>query len=154
MTDHVSDSLGASPGNVLGPRGWTLTVIVTGLLLALTLSSLDATIVGKALPTIVGNLHGFAQYSWVMTAYLLASTTVVPIVGKLSDRLGRKGFMLAGIALFLLGSALAGTSQTMTQLILFRGLQGLGAGFMQILAFILVADLFPPAERARWQGVF
>ena len=85
---------------------------------------------------------------------LLTSTTLVPIVGKLSDQFGRKGFLLAGIALFLLGSALAGTAQTMTQLILFRGLQGLGTGFMQTLAFTLVADLFPPAERGRWQGIF
>jgi EmrB/QacA subfamily drug resistance transporter len=128
--------------------------VVGGLLLTLALSALDATIVGTALPTIVGALHGFDRYSWVVTAYLLASTTVIPIVGKLSDQFGRKGFLLLGIVLFLLGSGLAGTSQTMTQLILFRGLQGLGAGFMQTLAFTLVADLFPPAERGRWQGVF
>jgi EmrB/QacA subfamily drug resistance transporter len=154
MTNHALNSKAASAGEALRPRGWSLTMIVAGLLLALTLSSLDATIVGTALPTIVGDLHGFAQYSWVVTAYLLTSTTVVPIVGKLSDQFGRKSFVLVGIALFLLGSALAGTSQTMTQLILFRGLQGLGAGFMQTLAFTLVADLFPPAERGRWQGVF
>ncbi len=138
----------------LRPRGWKLFCVVAGLLLTLALSALDATIVGTALPTIVADLHGFDQYFWVVTAYLLTSTTVVPIVGKLSDQFGRKWFALAGIALFLLGSALAGTSQTMMQLILFRGLQGLGAGCMQTLAFTLVADLFPPAERARWQGVF
>jgi MFS family permease len=125
-----------------------------GLLFTLALSALDATIVGTALPTIVGALYGFDQYSWVVTAYLLTSTTVVPIVGKLSDQFGRKGFVLIGIVLFLLGSALAGTAQPMTQLILFRGLQGLGAGFMQTLAFTVVADLFPPAERGRWQGLF
>src|SRR5690348_13035730 len=112
MTDQVLTSTAASPGDARRPRGWTLTLIVAGLLLALTLSSLDATIVGTALPTIVGDLHGFTQYSWAVTAYLLTSTTVVPIVGKLSDQFGRKGFLLAGIALFLLGSALAGTSQT------------------------------------------
>jgi EmrB/QacA subfamily drug resistance transporter len=154
MTDQTFTAKGVSTGDVPRPRGWALTTIVAGLLLALTLSSLDATIVGTALPTIVSDLHGFAQYSWVVTAYLLTSTTVVPIVGKLSDQFGRKGFILAGIALFLVGSALAGASQTMIQLILFRGLQGLGAGFMLTLAFTLVADLFPPAERARWQGVF
>jgi EmrB/QacA subfamily drug resistance transporter len=154
MTNRALDSKVASAGDALRPRGWALTMIVVGLLLALTLSSLDATIVGTALPTIVSDLHGFTQYSWVVTAYLLTSTTVVPIVGKLSDQFGRKSFVLVGITLFLLGSALAGTSQTMTQLILFRGLQGLGAGFMQTLAFTLVADLFPPAERGRWQGVF
>src|SRR5262249_62052388 len=121
MTAPAPASWGASPGAAPGPRRWTLTVIVAGLLLALTLSSLDATIVGTALPTIVGNLHGFAQYSWVVTAYLLTSTTVVPIVGKLSDRLGRKGFMLAGIAPFLLGTALPGTSHTMHHAILVPG---------------------------------
>ncbi|WP_165422939.1 MDR family MFS transporter [Ktedonosporobacter rubrisoli] len=136
------------------PRGWRLAALVGGLLLTLALSALDATIVGTALPAIVKALHGFAEYSWVVTAYLLTSTTVVPIVGKLSDQFGRKGFVLTGIALFLLGSALAGTAQSMTQLILFRGLQGLGAGFMQTLVFTLIADLFPPAERGRWQGLF
>jgi len=154
MTNRLLDSRVPSTGDVLRPHGWALASIVAGLLLALSLSALDATIVGTALPKIVGDLHGFEQYSWVVTAYLLTSTTVVPIVGKLSDQFGRKGFLLAGIAFFLLGSALAGTSQTMTQLILFRGLQGLGAGCMQTLVFTLVADLFPPAERGRWQGIF
>lgn len=154
MTNHSPNSTATTPAEALRPRGWIVTTIVVGLLLTLALSALDATIVGTALPTIIGALHGFEQYSWVVTAYLLTSTTVVPIVGKLSDQFGRKGFLLTGIALFLLGSALAGTAQTMTQLILFRGLQGLGAGFMQTLAFTLVADLFPPAERGRWQGIF
>lgn len=154
MTARVLDSQATPTSAVPHPRGWVLWMSVVGLLLALTLSSLDATVVGTALPTIVGDLHGFAQYSWVVTAYLLTSTTVAPIVGKLSDQFGRKGFLLAGIGLFLLGSGLAGTAHTMTQLILFRGLQGLGAGFMQTLAFTLVADLFPPAKRGRWQGIF
>ncbi|HLY30187.1 MAG TPA: MFS transporter, partial [Ktedonobacterales bacterium] len=154
MSERTSMVAAPSTGEAARPRGWALVSVVAGLLLTLALSALDATIVGTALPTIVGALHGFNQYSWVVTAYLLTSTTVVPIVGKLSDQFGRKGFLLTGIALFLLGSALAGTAQTMTQLILFRGLQGLGAGFMQTLAFTLVADLFPPAERGRWQGIF
>ena len=154
MTNRSSNSTATEAAEVLRPRGWALATIVAGLLLTLALSALDATIVGTALPTIAGALHGFEQYSWVVTAYLLTSTTVVPIVGKLSDQFGRKGFLLTGIALFLLGSALAGTAQTMMQLIFFRGLQGLGAGFMQTLAFTLVADLFPPAERGRWQGIF
>ena len=154
MTNRSPDFTKSEAAGTLRPRGWTLASIVAGLLLTIALSALDATIVGTALPTIVGALHGFEQYSWVVTAYLLTSTTVVPIVGKLSDQFGRKGFLLTGIALFLLGSALAGTAQTMTLLILFRGLQGLGAGFMQTLAFTLVADLFPPAERGRWQGIF
>lgn len=154
MTNHSPNSTATTPAEALRPRGWIVTTIVAGLLLTLALSALDATIVGTALPTIIGALHGFEQYSWVVTAYLLTSTTVAPIVGKLSDQFGRKGFLLTGIVLFLLGSALAGTAQTMTQLILFRGLQGLGAGFMQTLAFTLVADLFPPTERGRWQGIF
>jgi MFS family permease len=154
MAETALDAKRVPAGEALRLRGWQLTTIVVGLLLALTLSSLDATIVGTALPTIAGDLHGFAEYSWIVTAYLLTSTTVVPIAGKLSDQFGRKGFLLAGIALFLLGSALAGTAQTMTALILLRGLQGLGAGCMQTLAFTVVADLFPPAERGRWQGVF
>jgi MFS family permease len=127
--------------------------LIAGLLLTLALSALDATIVATALPTIACALHGFEQYSWVVTAYLLTSTTVVPTVGKLSDQFGRKGFLLTGIAIFLLGSAMAGTSHTMTQLILFRGVQGLGAGLMQTMSFTLVADLFPPAERGRWHGI-
>ena len=154
MTNRSPDFTKSEAAETLRPRGWTLASIVAGLLLTLALSALDATIVGTALPRIVGDLHGFDRYSWVVTAYLLTSTTVVPIVGKLSDQFGRKGFLLTGIVLFLLGSAVAGTSQTMTQLIIFRGLQGLGAGFMQTLAFTLVADLFPPAERGRWQGIF
>ena len=154
MTDHSPISTAPSASDTAHPRGWALASVVLGLLLTLSLSALDATIVGTALPKIAVDLHGFDRYSWVVTAYLLTSTTVVPIVGKLSDQLGRKGFLLTGIALFLLGSALAGTSQSMTQLILLRGLQGLGAGFMQTLVFTLVADLFPPAERARWQGIF
>src|SRR5260370_39981407 len=154
MTNRSPNSTAPTTAEALRPRGWIVAPIVGGLLLTLALSALDATIVGTALPTIAGALHGFEQYSWVVTAYLLTSTTVVPIVGKLSDQFGRKGFLLTGIALFLLGSALAGAAQTMTQLILFRGLQGLGAGCMQTLVFTLVADLFPPAERGPVPGSF
>jgi EmrB/QacA subfamily drug resistance transporter len=149
-----TDRMAPSIGDAVRLHGWALASVLAGLLLALALSALDATIVGTALPQIVGDLHGLDRYSWVVTAYLLTSTTVVPIVGKLSDQFGRKGFLLAGITLFLLGSALAGTSRTMTQLILFRGLQGLGTGFIQASAFTVVADLFPPAERGKWQGLF
>lgn len=154
MIERSPDATINKTTTTLRPRGWKLAAIVTGLLLTLALSALDATIVGTALPTIARDLHGFAQYSWVVTAYLLKSTTMIPIVGKLSDLFGRKGFVLAGIVLFLAGSTLAGTAQSMIQLILFRGLQGMGAGLMQTLAFTLVADLFPPAERGRWQGLF
>ncbi|HEX8730794.1 MAG TPA: MFS transporter, partial [Ktedonobacterales bacterium] len=93
-------------------------------------------------------------YTWVATAYLLASATVIPIVGKLSDQFGRKGFFLAGVTTFLVGSALCGAAQTIEQLIAFRALQGLGAGIGISLVFTVVGDIFPPAERARWQGIF
>jgi EmrB/QacA subfamily drug resistance transporter len=151
---NLTDSIASSSGDAVRLHGWALASVLAGLLLALVLSALDATIVGTALPQIAGDLHGLDRYSWVVTAYLLASTTMIPIVGKLSDQFGRKGFLLTGIALFLLGSALGGTSRTMTQLILFRGLQGLGAGFIQALVSTVVADLFPPAERGKWQGLF
>src|SRR5215469_11573006 len=103
MTDDAVPSKAATMRDVARQSGWTLALIVAGLLLSLTLSSLDATIVGTALPTIVGDLHGFDRYSWVVTAYLLTSTTVVPIVGKLSDQFGRKWFLVAGVVIFLAG---------------------------------------------------
>jgi multidrug resistance protein len=153
MIDRT-DAIASSVEEPIRLKGSALAGVLAGLLLALALSALDATIVGTALPQIVRDLHGLGRYSWVVTAYLLTSTTMVPIVGKLSDQFGRKRFLLAGIVLFMLGSALAGTSRTMTQLILFRGLQGLGTGFIQASAFTVVADLFPPAERGKWQGLF
>ncbi len=135
-------------------RGWSLVAILVGLGLGLFLAALDQTIVATALPTIVGELHGFSRYAWVATAYLLTIATVIPIVGKLSDQFGRKWFLVIGIVLFLLGSALCGRSQTMTQLIFFRGFQGIGAGCLTPLVSTLLGDIFPPAERGRWQGMF
>jgi EmrB/QacA subfamily drug resistance transporter len=146
----------SAPAQVVGQRltGWALAGVLAGLMLTLLLAALDQTIVGTALPRIISELHGFSQYTWVVTAYLLTSTTTIPIVGKLSDQFGRKWFLVAGVIIFLLGSALSGASQTMTQLILFRGLQGIGAGALLGLVFTLLGDLFVPAERARWQGLF
>jgi EmrB/QacA subfamily drug resistance transporter len=135
-------------------QGVALATVLIAIMCTLLLAALDQTIVGTALPTIIGELHGANNYSWVLTAYLLTSTTVTPIVGKLSDVFGRKVFILPGIVIFLIGSALSGASQTMTQLILFRGLQGLGAGMILALVFTLVGDIFSPTERARWQGLF
>ncbi|MCS7207462.1 MAG: MFS transporter [Dehalococcoidia bacterium] len=123
-----------------------------GVMLGLFLAALDQTIVGTALPRIVQDLGGFQRYTWVATSYMLASTTVVPIVGRLTDYYGRKGFYLGAIAVFLVGSALCGLSQTMTQLILARAVQGLGAGVMLAVAFIIIGDLFAPAERGKYQG--
>lgn len=135
-------------------RGWALASVLAALMLTMLLAALDQTIVSTALPTIIGDLHGFDRYTWVVTAYLLAETTVIPIVGKLSDQFGRKWFLIAGVVIFLIGSMLSGTSQTMNALITFRGLQGIGAGFLFALIFTLVGDIFTPAERARWQGLF
>ena len=128
---------------------------MAGLMLALFLVALDQTIVGTALPKIIADLEGFSQYAWVTTAYLLASTAMIPVVGKLGDIYGRKWFILAGIAIFLLGSVLCGLAWGMTELIVFRGIQGLGAGFIFSNIFTSVADVFPdPARRAKYQGIF
>jgi EmrB/QacA subfamily drug resistance transporter len=135
-------------------RGFALVAVLCGLMLSLFLEALDQTIVGTALPRIIAELHGLDRYSWVVTAYILASMTMIPIVGKLSDQFGRKWFLLAGTLLFLAGSMLAGASQTMNQLIAFRALQGLGAGIGMALIATVMADIFPPAERAKWMGLF
>jgi len=117
------------------------------------LAALDQTIVGTALPRIVRELGGANHLTWVVTAYLLASTVTVPIYGKLSDLYGRKWFFFWGIIIFLGGSALCGLSQNMGELICFRALQGIGGGAIMGNAFAIIADLFVPAERAKWQGV-
>lgn len=127
---------------------------VTGLVLALAMGALEATVVSTAMPSVVGDLGGIELYAWVTTAYLLTSSVTVPIYGKLADVYGRKPVLLFGIAVFLLGSALSGVSRTMTQLIVFRAIQGLGAGSMQPVAMTVVGDIFDIEERARIQGVF
>jgi len=124
-----------------------------GVMAAIFLSALDQTIVGTALPHIVGDLHGFDRYTWVTTVYLLTSTAVVPVVGKISEQLGRKRVFLFGITFFLLGSAICGAAQTMTQLIIFRGFQGIGGGILTGMAFAIIADLFSPIERAKYTGM-
>src|ERR1700694_3223906 len=128
-------------------------VTFIGVMAAIFLSALDQTIVGTALPKVVGELHGFDRYTWVTTVYLLTSTSVVPIVGKLSEQLGRKRVFLTGIILFLAGSALCGLSQDMTQLIAFRAFQGIGGGILTGTAFAVIDDLLSPAERAKYTGM-
>jgi EmrB/QacA subfamily drug resistance transporter len=130
-----------------------LILVVASVMLGMLLAALDQTIVGTALPRIIAQLNGLEHYAWVATAYLLASTVMVPIYGKLSDIYGRKPFFLLGMLLFLLGSALSGASQTMAQLIFFRAIQGLGAGAMMPIVQAIIGDIFPPAERGKWQGL-
>ena len=129
-------------------------MVFSGLLLGMFLAALDQTIVGTALPTIVNSLHGLNHLSWVVTAYLLTSTISTPLYGKLSDQFGRKGIFQFAIVVFLVGSALAGLSQNMAQLIAFRGIQGLGAGGLMAMAMTIIADVVSPRERGRYQGYF
>jgi len=129
-------------------------VIFSGLMLALLISSLDQTIVSTALPTIVSDLGGLSQLSWVITGYLLASTVSTPLWGKLGDLYGRKPLFQASIVLFLAGSALCGLSQNMAELILFRAVQGLGAGGLLVLTQAIIADVVPPRQLGRYQGLF
>jgi EmrB/QacA subfamily drug resistance transporter len=148
-----------------------LLTIMGGVMLGLLLAALDQTVVGPAMYKIVRDLHGLEHYTWVTTAYLLTSTVSVPIVGKLGDLYGRKWLYVGGMAVFIAGSALSGLSNGlgafsifgndisglttgMAQLILFRALQGVGAGMLTANAFAIIGDLLPPAERGRWQGLF
>jgi EmrB/QacA subfamily drug resistance transporter len=128
--------------------------ILFAVMLGLFLGALDQTIVGPALPTVVTELAGNDIYVWAVTIYLLTSTISVPFWGKLSDLYGRKPMFMIGIALFLIGSALSGLSQNMTQLIAFRGIQGIGAGSLFPVALAVIGDLFTPAERGKYQGLF
>ena len=129
-------------------------LLMFGLMTGMLLAALDQTIVGTALPTIVGELGGINHYSWVVTAYLLASTASTPLYGKMADLYGRRPVFLFSIGTFLLGSLLAGLSQNMTQLIVTRGVQGLGAGGLMTLAFTIISDVVSPRERGRYQGLF
>ena len=140
------------------PPGYRFTIgrilaIYAGLMVALFLAALDQTIVSTALPRIVSDLGGLSQYSWVFTAYMLASTVTVPLYGKLGDVYGRKPLFLFAIVVFLVGSALCGLAQNMTQLVVFRGVQGLGAGGLIPLAIAVVGAIIPPRDRGRYQGL-
>ena len=129
-------------------------VAFSGLVLAMLLAALDSTIVSTALPTIVSELGGLEHLAWVVTGYLLAQTIVTPVYGKLGDLYGRKIVMQSAIVLFLVGSALCGLSQNMTQLILFRAIQGLGGGGLIVTTQAVVGDIVPPRDRGRYQGIF
>ena len=131
-----------------------LRLVFSGLILAMLLAALDSTIIATALPTIVSELGGLAHLSWVITAYLLAQTIVMPLYGKLGDLYGRKVVLQTGIVIFLVGSALCGIASTMTQLILFRAIQGLGGGGLMVTSQAVVGDVVSPRERGKYQGVF
>src|ERR1700690_1936735 len=146
MPEGFSEMPPASPAEVR--------TVLAGLMLALMLASLDQNIVGVALPRIVSDLGGLSHLSWVVTSFMLASTTTTPLYGKLSDMYGRKPLFIAAILIFLVGSSLCGLSSSMTQLIVFRGIQGLGAGGLITLAMTTIADLVAPRERGRYQGYF
>ena len=122
--------------------------------MVLLLAALDATIVATALPTIVAELGGLEHLAWVVTAYLLAQTVVIPLYGKLGDLYGRKRVLQGAVVIFLIGSALCGLSRDLTQLIVFRAIQGLGGGGLIVSAQAAIGDVVPPRERGRYQGIF
>jgi MFS family permease len=132
-------------------RRW---VVTAGILLGMFLAALEATVVGTAMPTVIASLGGLDRYSWVFSAYLVACTVTVPIWGRLSDLYGRRSLYLIGIILFLVGSVLSGASQSITDLIVFRALQGFGAGALVPLSLTINGDIFTASERARIQGLF
>jgi EmrB/QacA subfamily drug resistance transporter len=132
----------------------SILLVVSGLMLVMLLASLDQTIVSTALPTIVSELGGLEHLSWVVTAYLLAITAVTPLYGKLGDLYGRKVVLQGALVLFLVGSALCGLAQGMTELIAFRAIQGLGGGGLMVSAQAAIGDVVPPRERGKWTGLF
>src|SRR5947208_9927631 len=135
---------------LVDPR--TRTQIVVAVMLGLFLAALDQTVVGTALPRIVTDLHGNDIYAWAFTAYLLTATISGPIYGKLSDLFGRRPVLLFAVGVFLIGSLFAGLSQEMWQLVVLRGVQGLGAGALFPIALAVIGDMFDAAERGKYQG--
>src|SRR5438105_4920146 len=132
-------------------RRWAVTIgIMTGMFIA----ALEATVIGTAMPTVIASLGGLNHYSWVFSAYLITSTVTVPVWGKLSDLYGRRLFYQLGIGIFLLGSALSGLSTSMEELIIFRSIQGLGAGALVPLGMTIIGDIYTLHERARMQAFF
>lgn len=148
-TNYAGDA--ATAQQPLGRR--QILAVVGALMLVVLLAALDQTIVATALPKIVGQLHGLTDLSWVITAYLLSSTIVLPIYGKLGDLIGRKWLFQLAIVIFLVGSALSGAAQDIGQLIAFRALQGIGGGGLMIGAQAIIGDLVPPRERGKYQGL-
>ncbi|CAI2412646.1 MDR family MFS transporter [Serratia liquefaciens] len=150
----ISHLAGSEDSGRASGQAPSIRLLFSALLLVMLLAALDQTIVSTALPTIVGEFGGLENLSWVVTAYLLASTIVVPLYGKFGDLFGRKIVLQIAIVVFLLGSVLCGLAQNMTQLILMRALQGLGGGGLLVVTMAVVGDVIPPAERGRYQGLF
>src|SRR6185312_2658748 len=149
--DDVSSATAPQPPAEHAPR---VGLIFAALMLVLLLASLDQTIVSTALPTIVGDLGGIEHLSWVVTSYLLASTVVGPLYGKLGDLYGRRIVLQTAIVIFLIGSVLCGLAQNMGELIAFRALQGIGGGGLIVTTMAVVGDIVPPRERGKYQGLF
>src|SRR3954470_11153035 len=145
--------IGARRQNVESPNS-SVRAVFGALFLVLLLAALDQTIVSTALPTIVGELGGLTHLSWVVTAYLLATTVSTPLYGKLGDLYGRKYVFQAAIVIFIAGSIASGAAHSMGQLIAFRALQGLGGGGLMVTAMAIIADVVSPRERGRYQGYF
>ena len=148
---EVEAVAGGQPAPAFGRRRDVM-IVLPGLLLALILAMLDQLVVSTALPRIVGDLGGLSHLSWVVTAYVLAATITTPLYGKLGDLYGRKRLLVTAIVIFLVGSALSGLSQSMDQLIVFRALQGLGAGGLMVGAIATIGDLVSPRERGQYMG--
>jgi Major Facilitator Superfamily len=149
--EGAGSGAGARVPVALGSR--RVRMVVFALMLTMLLAALDQTIVATALPKVVGELHGLDRMSWVVTAYLLASTVCLPVYGKLGDLFGRKPVFQFAIVTFVVGSALAGRSRTMDELIAFRGVQGLGGGGLMIGVQAIIADIVPPRRRGRYMGL-
>ncbi len=130
-----------------------IVLVLISLMLGMLLGALDATVVGTAMPRVIADLNGLQHYAWVTTGYMLASAASMPIWGKLSDAFGRRRFFVLGMVIFVIGSALCGQSRSMMELVAFRAVQGLGAGAMLPINGAIIGDIFPPATRAKWQGV-
>ena len=145
----ISDSASYEGGNL--PKRQVLVIILT-LMLAQMMAAIEGTVVSTALPTIIGDLGRRDLYTWVFTSYFIASTSSTPLWGKLSDLWGRKGLYQTAIAIFMMGSVLAGVSSSMTMLVVFRAVQGLGAGGLFTLSMAILADVVSPRERGRYQG--
>ena len=159
--DGPGSNVAATPGGTAVVNGSapsdahkSILVVFAGLMLVLLMAALDQTIVATALPTIVGDLGGLDHISWVVTAYLLAQTAVTPVYGKLGDQYGRKVVLQVALVIFLAGSALCGASQSLTQLVIFRAIQGLGGGGLMVSTMAAIGDVVPPRDRGKYQGFF